>query len=323
MKFVIIFIFLFLIILSYLKLAKFYNIIDNPNERGLHSKITIRGGGIIFPVSGMIYFILDDFANPYFYMGLFLISTISFLDDIYTLPNRYRLIIQFLSVFFLIFETTIFHENGWLIGVILLIMGVGIINAYNFMDGINGITGGYSMIIIIALLYVNNFYKNFINNDFIIFVLISLLVFNFFNFRKNAVCFAGDVGSISIAFIILFLIIKISIVDNNPIYILFLGVYGVDSVLTIINRIMLRQNIFKAHRLHLFQVIVYHKNIPHLMMSSCYMIIQAIICWIVISNLRQKFIFQLLQGACIIITLGLIYILVKNQIIKQTIPLNN
>ena len=317
MIFLICTIILFVLEVSYFRLAIFLNIIDKPNQRSLHTKLTIRGGGIIFPIAVLLDFIIKGFTEPYFLIGLLFISVISFLDDIYTLSNRYRLFIQFTSVFLLLFQVDLHLGINWASFLLLMILGVGIINAYNFMDGINGITGGYSFVIILALLFVNNFHKTFIDNDFLIVTLIGLCVFNYFNFRTKALCFAGDVGSISMAFIILFLIIKISLLDNNPIYILFLGVYGIDSVLTIIHRIVLKQNIFKAHRLHLFQVIVHNKKIPHLLMSSIYMLVQAVICWIIISNLRQSLTVQLLQGVGIIVILGLIYILVKKQIIRQ------
>jgi len=86
---------------------------------------------------------------------------------------------------------------------VALIVCVGIINAYNFMDGINGITGGYSLSVLLPLIYLNTT-DNFISQDYLYVVGMSLLVFCFFNFRKKAKCFAGDVGSISIAFILPF-----------------------------------------------------------------------------------------------------------------------
>ena len=308
--------------IGYFRLANKFNIIDKPNERSLHSEITIRGGGIIFVIAALIYFIDSGFQYPLFFLGLTIVSTVSFLDDIFTLSNRYRLLFQFLSVGLILLDLP-FPLSSLLLIVVALILGVGIINAYNFMDGINGITGGYSTVVIIALWFVNNFHVKFIDNDFLIFIFLGLMVFNFFNFRVKAKCFAGDVGSISMAIIILFLLLKLILEDRNLIYILFLGVYGVDSILTIIHRIVLKQNIFKAHRLHLFQVIVHYKKIPHLIMSSVYMIIQAVICSIIIINLRQNFTFQLLVGGSIIIILVLIYVVIKKQIMKQIIPLNN
>ena len=250
----------------YFKIAQYYNIIDEPNSRSSHTEVTIRGGGVIFWVSTLFYFIYSDYDYPYFFMGLSIITFISFLDDISSLPNRYRIMFQFIAIGLILYQLQFFENPIWMY-IMVTIVGVGIINAYNFMDGINGITSGYSTIVILSLFCVNNFYIEFINNDFLIFIFISLMIFNHFNFRTKARCFAGDVGSISIAVIILFLLLKLILQDRNIIYILFLSVYGVDSVLTIIHRLILKQNIFKAHRLHLFQVIVHNKKISHLLMS--------------------------------------------------------
>jgi UDP-N-acetylmuramyl pentapeptide phosphotransferase/UDP-N-acetylglucosamine-1-phosphate transferase len=200
-----------------------------------------------------------------------------------------------------------------------MIIGVGIINAYNFMDGINGITGGYSTIVLIALWYVNNYHLKFIENDFLIFTFLGLMVFNYFNFRTKARCFAGDVGSISMAVIILFLLLKLIVKDHNPIYILFLAVYGVDSVLTITHRLLLKENIFKAHRLHLFQVLVHNLKIPHLVMASIYMLLQAIICAIIILNLRSSGQIQWIVGFSIIISLSALYIIIKRKVMSITV----
>jgi UDP-GlcNAc:undecaprenyl-phosphate GlcNAc-1-phosphate transferase len=296
--------------LLYFKIADYFNIIDKPNQRSSHAVNTIRGGGILFLMAGLFYFVYSNFQFPYFFLGLFSISVVSFLDDIFTLPNRYRLPFQFLAIGAILLEIDLLSNPLWLcLGV--LIIGVGIINAYNFMDGINGITGGYSTIVILALWYINNFHFKFIDNDFLYFILIGLMVFNYFNFRTKARCFAGDVGSISIAFIIVFLIFKLIIETNNIIYILFLAVYGVDSVMTIIHRLILKENIFKAHRLHLFQVIVHFLKMPHLSMTIIYMLVQTIICVLIILNLKMNATVQLAIGISIIITLSLIYIIIK------------
>src|SRR5205823_1126030 len=131
----------------------------------------------------------------------------------------------------------------------------GIINMYNFMDGINGITGAYTLVVLGGLQYVNLNIQPFIKADLIWLPMLASLVFLFFNFRKRAKCFAGDVGSVAVAFWIVFLLFKLIMVSNNWIYILFLSVYGVDAVLTIMHRLMLKQNIFQAHRLHFYQIL--------------------------------------------------------------------
>jgi UDP-GlcNAc:undecaprenyl-phosphate/decaprenyl-phosphate GlcNAc-1-phosphate transferase len=309
---------LFLAEIFYFQIADYYNIIDKPNKRSSHTEITIRGGGIIFWVAAMIYFVYSSFDYSYFFIGLTLVTIISFIDDIFTLSNRYRLPFQFLAIGLTLFELHFFQNDMWLL-IITFIMGVGIINAYNFMDGINGITGGYSAIIIMALWFVNNYHSKFIENDFLIFTLLGLMVFNYFNFRTKARCFAGDVGSISIAVIILFLLLKLVLQEQNLIYILFLSVYGVDSVLTIIHRLFLKENIFKAHRLHLFQVIVHNLKISHLWMSTIYMLIQGIICSIVIFNLQYSFMTQFVAGFSIIILLVTLYIIMKRKAMALTV----
>ena len=309
---------LLIIELIYFRVAERFNIIDKPNARSLHTDVTIRGGGIIFLVSVLFYFIYSNFEYPFFFLGITTIGIISFLDDIFTLPNRYRLPFQFMAIGLVLYQLYFFQYPLW-VHFIMLIVGVGIINAYNFMDGINGMTGGYSTVVVGALWFANNCYIKFVENDFLIFTLLGLTVFNYFNFRTKARCFAGDVGSISIAVIILFLLLKLILQEQNLIYILFLSVYGVDSVLTIIHRLFLKENIFKAHRLHLFQVLVHNLKVPHLLMSSTYMLIQGIICSIVIFNLRYSLITQFIIGFSIIIILIFSYIIIKRKVIVLTV----
>ncbi len=302
----------------YFKIADYYNIIDKPNSRSSHTETTIRGGGIIFWISTLIYFVYYDYDYLYFFIGLSLVTFISFLDDIFTLSNRYRLPFQFMAIGLILYQLHFFDYPLWAY-LIVMIVGVGIINAYNFMDGINGITSGYSTIVILALMFVNNYHVAFIENDFLIFTLLGLMTFNYFNFRTKARCFAGDVGSISIAIIILFLLLKLILQEQNLIYILFLSVYGIDSVLTIIHRLFLKENIFKAHRLHLFQVLVHNLKVPHLLMSSIYMFIQGIICCIVIFNLRYSLNIQFVLGLSIIVLLVIVYIIAKRRVIALAI----
>lgn len=318
MLWIILLIFLYVSEILYFDIAKKYKIIDKPNERSLHTQVTIRGGGILFLLASWLYFIYSGFEYPVFILGLSAVTIISFLDDIFTLPNRYRLPFQFLAIILILFELHFFSNPLWVWGGVLII-GVGIINAYNFMDGINGITGGYSAVIILALWVVNNFHLKFIENDFLVFTFLGLMIFNYFNFRTKAKCFAGDVGSISIAVIIFFLLLKLIVQEHNLIYILFLSVYGVDSVLTIIHRLFLRENIFKAHRLHLFQVLVHTLKIPHLVMSAIYMLIQSIICYLVIISLDYSLNIQLIAGFSLLILLIGSYIIIKYKIMALAV----
>ena len=187
-----------------------------------------------------------------------------------------RLLFHFSARTLMFYQGGLFSLSWWWI-VIALIVCTGIINAYNFMDGINGITSGYSLVILAALAYVNKEVVTFVEADFIYTVICSVLVFCFFNFRKRAKCFAGDVGSVSIAFILLFLIGRLIIGTGDFSWIVLLSVYGVDSVLTIIHRLMLHENIGLPHRKHLYQIMANELKIPHIMVSSIYMAVQAII----------------------------------------------
>ena len=314
-----IFLLLFILELAYFQLADRYNIIDKPNQRSLHTQTTIRGGGIIFPIAIIIYFFYSNLEYPYFIAGLLIISIISFLDDIYTIPNRYRVVIQFLSIFLLLYEITIFNQIGFWIFLLMIVL-VGIINAYNFMDGINGITGGYSLINLLSLLLVNTYFTKFIENDFIIFIILGVVVFNFFNFRKRAKCFAGDIGSISIAFIIIFLLIKLILQTNQYIYILFLTLYGIDTVFTLIVRIWLKENIFKAHNKHFFQLLVNKFGFSHLQVSLLYLFVQLII------NLFVIFVIAsmgnvLFNSIALLAIFSYIYIYLRIRAIKNKITI--
>lgn len=264
---------LFLSELIYFRIADKCNIIDKPNLRSSHTSITLRGGGIIFLIGVWIYSMFYGFTYPWFLAGLTAIAGISFADDVHSIPNKFRLMVQFTSMFLMFYELNILNVETWWIIIIGLILCVGIINAYNFMDGINGITGGYSLSVLLPLIYLNRS-LNFIDNNFLLVVTLSVLVFCFFNFRKKAKCFAGDVGSIGIAFIILFALGRLILQTENPVYIIFLAVYGVDSVLTIIHRIMLHENIGKAHRKHIYQQMANELKIPHVVVSLIYMTIQ-------------------------------------------------
>uniref|UniRef100_UPI0035673775 MraY family glycosyltransferase n=1 Tax=Bacteroides sp. HPS0048 TaxID=1078089 RepID=UPI0035673775 len=252
------------------------NIIDKPNERSSHTRITLRGGGIIFYFGVLVYFLMNHFEYPWFMLALTLITFISFVDDIRSTSQALRLVFHFSAMALMFYQWGLFSLPWWTI-LVALIICTGIINAYNFMDGINGITGGYSLIILVALAYINREIVSFVEQELIVTVLCSVLVFNFFNFRKHAKCFAGDVGSVSIAFIVLFLIGKLIIKTEDFSWIILLVVYGVDSVLTIIHRLMLHENIGLPHRKHLYQIMANELKVPHVVVSSVYMIVQALV----------------------------------------------
>ena len=310
MTYVIIFIILFGLEFIYFRIADKFNIIDKPNERSSHTQITRRGGGIIFYITLVIFFIISKLQYPYFFAGLSLISIVSFADDVRPQSRLLRLLVHFAAMLLMFVEWNLFAEH-WYFVIIALILCTGIINAYNFMDGINGITGLYSFAILAALWYVNNFLSiNFAQNSLIYCIGLSLAVFGFFNFRKKAKCFAGDVGSVSIAFILIFLLGMLIIKTQNFSYIMLLSVYGVDAVLTIIHRIILKENIFKPHRRHAYQILANEMKMPHLLVSTIYAALQIVIFigLLVFAN------YALIYSAIIIILLSIIYVFIKAKV---------
>ena len=276
MYYIIILVLLFLAELFYFRIADKCNIIDKPNERSSHTRITLRGGGIIFYFGVLAYFLTSHFEYPWFMLALTLITFISFVDDIRSTSQVLRLVFHFSAMALMFYQWGLFSLPWWTLFVALIVC-TGIINAYNFMDGINGITGGYSLVVLVALAYINEAVVPFVEQGFILTVLCSVVVFNFFNFRKRAKCFAGDVGSVCIAFVLLFFIGKLVIRTEDFSWIILLAVYGVDSVLTIIHRLMLHENIGLPHRKHLYQIMANELKIPHVVVSSVYMLVQALV----------------------------------------------
>ena len=276
MYYIIILVLLFVAELFYFRVADKFNIIDKPNERSSHSRITLRGGGIIFYFGALAYFLSNHWEYPWFMLALTLITFISFVDDIRSTSQGLRLVFHFTAMALMFYQWGLFSLSWWWI-IIALIICTGIINAYNFMDGINGITGGYSLVILGALAYINSEITTFVEPALINTVLCAVLVFCFFNFRKKAKCFAGDVGSVSIAFILLFLIGRLIIKTEDFSWIILLSVYGVDSVLTIIHRLMLHENIGLPHRKHMYQLMANELKIPHVGVSLIYMGAQALV----------------------------------------------
>ena len=273
-----IFLVLFTVELIYFRLAGRFGIIDVPNGRSSHEEVTLRGGGVVFYVAAIAYFLVIGFYYPWTMLGLTIVAAVSFADDIRSLPDSVRLAAQFVGVLLALYEFGGMYTFGWWWLIPALIVGVGVLNAFNFMDGINGLTGGYSLVVLSALLYVNNYVEKFVDNRLLAVMLCACLVFCFFNFRTKATCFAGDVGAVSIAFMIVSLMAKLMMRSGSIGWIAFLAVYGVDVVLTIGHRIMLRENLGQAHRKHMYQIMANELKIPHTDVATIYMAVQALVC---------------------------------------------
>lgn len=278
---------LFVLEICYFKIADRFNIIDKPNERSSHKRIVLRGGGVIFTIALWIWSIISGFPYPWMLAGVTLAAAMSFVDDIHSLPDSIRLVAHFVSMFLIFQEIGILQWNMWLIIPFALIVAVAGTNIFNFMDGINGITGGYSIAVLIPLLLKNEELQvksgaGFIDGTMLIVILLSVLVFCFFNFRQKAKCFAGDVGSIGMALILVFGIGRLMYVTGDITWIVLYLVYGADGMMTIFHRIMLHENLGEAHRKHAYQLMANELKMPHVVVSSIYMVLQLVISLIAI-----------------------------------------
>lgn len=277
---------LFSLEILYFKIADHFNIIDKPNLRSSHTGITLRGGGIIFPIAFIAGILFYEPSYGYLAAGVFAIALISFLDDVMTLNNKVRIGVQLLSVLLMLVQilinqghhfSLVFDPSSLILLLCSLTVIIGIINAYNFMDGINGITVLYSLVGMCSLYYTQEYLNIALLEQPVFLLLIaSLIVFGFFNLRIKAKAFAGDVGSISMALIFCFLTMQLILMTEDLKWLLFLGIYGLDSVATIFCRIIRRENIFDAHRSHFYQYLANEKKWNHTLTASLYALLQLV-----------------------------------------------
>lgn len=307
--------------LIYFRIADRCNIIDRPNERSSHSSIVLRGGGIIFLLGAWIWSAFFGFQYPIFLVAVTLAAGISFVDDIHSLPDSVRLVVQFAAMGLLIWqlflstgESGMPAESSILMKILFivaaLIVCVGATNIYNFMDGINGITAGYSLAVLIPLVLINAMYE-FMSPSFLIVMILAVLVFSFFNFRSKgkARCFAGDVGSVGIAFVLLFSIGMLIMRTGDITWLVLLLVYGADGCLTICHRIMLHENLGAAHRKHAYQLMANELKMSHPLVSGIYMLIQLAISLCFIYLIPSTPVAHWLYLICSLLILAIAYIL--------------
>lgn len=305
-----IFLILLVVELGYFRLADKCNIIDKPNERSSHTSVVLRGGGVIFLIGAWVWSLVFGIHYPWFLVGLTLVAGVSFVDDIRSLPDSIRLIVQFVAAGLAFYQMDILHWDLWWMVILALIVYVGITNVINFMDGINGITAGYSLAVLIPLFLLNERY-DFIDSSLIVVTILSVLVFCLFNFRPKgkAKCFAGDVGSIGIAFIILFVLGKLIFKTGDVTYLLLLVVYGIDACLTIVHRIQLHENLGEAHRKHAYQLMANELKIGHVKVTSLYMILQLVVSLVLIYAIPESFAAHWLYLAGVVGILAVAYVL--------------
>jgi len=309
---------LFALEAGYIFLARRFNIIDKPNNRSSHVHHTVRGGGIIFPLAVLLYAVFSTSGFPAFFAGLALVAGISFWDDIKSLSSEVRFTVQSVAIMFLLYQCGLLNSEVWYWGILLYVCGISLLNVYNFMDGINGMTALYSFTVLGGLYYCNTVF-HFINDQYLTFLLLANIVFSFFNLRKKAVCFAGDVGSVSLFFCLFFPVILLMITANSILPLMFFAMYIIDGFTTILLRLRNGENISQPHRKHIYQLLANEKRIPHLKVSSIYMGIQLIISVGVILLLQKDWMVQFAFAISALIVLLSLYFFVLGKVNPRTI----
>ena len=267
---------------AYFIMAKRLRIVDRPHHQSSHKGVIVRGGGILFYVAFVLWSLSHGLRWGGGLLGLTILAGVSFIDDIHSVSPKIRLVCQFIAIL-VMFNHSGLLNNSLHVIILLAIACVGAVNIYNFMDGINGMTGGYSLVVSLALLFVNAYLVHFAPPSLIWYVILSIVVFNFFNFRRRAKCFAGDVGSLSIGFIIVYFVLILALRGHSMSWIAMLSVYLVDGGMTILHRVLLRENLMKPHKKHAYQIMANELKMPHLVVSGVYMGLQAICCAVYIA----------------------------------------
>lgn len=309
----------------FMRLANVWGLVAHPNSRSSHGTPTVTGMGVLVPIAVLVYYLWQPQSlNLGFFLGFTIVSVISFIDDVYFLKHSLRLLFQCLGlglmILFLPFQSTGIEIIA--IGTAGLILGIGVINAYNFMDGVNGMLTLHSILVLLSFLFLNENLTDFENNarpftdsDFIINLIIPLAIFALFNVRVHAKAFIGDVGAISIAFVILYLMFSLLLQSGNYTYLLLFSIFGADAGLTVCYKLILGENIFVPHRDFLFKKLVHIKKLSHLKVSVYYLFAQTIINVVILFVIPQhpKLSSQLSILFIGTVTLIAVYILLQHQ----------
>ncbi len=308
--YILFFLVLLLAELFYFKIANRFNIIDKPNLRSSHTQITLRGGGILFPIAAVLGFGMGYVSWP-LSLAILLVAVVSFIDDIRPLSQLPRLLAHVLAIGLVLYDLELITLGGWWLPVVAILL-IGWTNAFNFMDGINGITVLYALVSLVSFRFLPEMVEDVQMLDI---MGIACLVFAFFNLRKRAKTFAGDVGSVAMALFLGYYMVKLIVATQQIGYLLFFAVYGIDAILTIFNRLRKKENILEAHRSHLYQYLANEKRLPHVAVAVGYAVVQLGVNYSAIYLIQQQAL-SLTVFILILIVMNGVYLSIRNWATK-------
>ena len=250
------------------------NLLDKPNARSSHNKNTPTGGGLGFIFITIIFCLVEIFTFGISFITMIpLISIpiiiVSFIDDFSNLPIKYRFASQILTSSILILNFLFKYENESIILLIvfflfLLLLSIALINFINFIDGIDGLISGSFLIILLTFAFSNSLSLSFYA---LIGGICAFLLFNW----SPAKLFMGDIGSTFLGAIYVGLIFEQKSLDNAISYLLIFTPIFADAISCIVMRFIYKQNIFKPHKLHLYQRL-HQSGMSHSDISSIYIV---------------------------------------------------
>ncbi len=251
-------------------IAEHVGLIDIPNHRSAHTLPTPRGGGIAFCVIWLIASLLAVPLSTWpaaqaiaMLPGALLIAVVGFLDDFADLSARRRLVIQFIIAIFTVIALHGLHQInlvsmklhlGILGGILLTLAIVWSINLFNFMDGLDGLTGIEALFIFSVGGYLL-WHNGGVHFAMIAWILsASIAGFLVWNFPPSSI-FMGDVGSYFLGYLVILFAIIGEKWYGVPALIWFIlyGLFITDATVTLIRRIIAGEKFYEAHKLHSFQ----------------------------------------------------------------------
>jgi UDP-N-acetylmuramyl pentapeptide phosphotransferase/UDP-N-acetylglucosamine-1-phosphate transferase len=282
-------------------------IFDVPNERSSHTTPTPRGGGIIIVLVCLIFytintnFVSHNFSWSYL-LGATLVALVSWLDDVFDISFVWRILVHCAAALLVILTLGFFEEIylplagktefGFFGAILTFFWIVWLTNAYNFMDGIDGIAGMQAITAGIGWLIVGE-HLGFNEIGFYGGVIAcSSLGFLIHNWQPAKI-FMGDVGSafLGYSFAVLPLLAKNKSSDNYPLLpVIAVGLvflFVSDTLITFFGRILKGERIWQAHRRHLYQRFVI-KGFSHRFVTLFYSFISFIFIGIIIFWLKTR-----------------------------------
>lgn len=271
----------------------------------LTSNKVVKAMGLPLCLATMVVYQIKADNPPYFIYGILILTLVNVIDDLVEVYYVWRLMIQFIACSFLLMQNNLFYSY-W--SPLLLIVTVGYLNAFNFMDGINGMVSGYSLAILIPLLVV---LKN-LDFSFSLSIIIALIAFLFFNFRLKEKAWLGDTGSMGLAFIILNLVFSNFKGYQLYMFLSLASIFIIDAGITLLQRQLSNENVFTRHHKHFYQYIRDYLNWDVRLISFIYFAVQFSINLILLSSNSRNFnLFFTITSTVIIL---LVYIVLKGKI---------